>query len=173
MTDSLTRLKTMVDQLLEATDEVKRLNDALAEAKRNKLALEQEDLPELMRELGFDSVTVDGRVVTVVEDLSCSITQANSSRALEWLTNNGFGGLIKTKLEVAFNRDEYELAQTVADSLVGLGQEMGMDFIPALQETVHPATLKSFIKEELEKGRAVPFDLFSVHPYNRVKITKR
>ena len=173
MTDSLTRLKTMVDQLLEATDEVKRLNDALAEAKRSKLALEQEDLPELMRELGFDSVTVDGRVVTVVEDLSCSITQANSSRALEWLTNNGFGGLIKTKLEVAFNRDEYELAQTVADSLVGLGQEMGMDFIPALQETVHPATLKSFIKEELEKGRAVPFDLFSVHPYNRVKITKR
>ena len=173
MTDSLTRLKTMVDQLLEATDEVKRLNDALAEAKRNKLVLEQEDLPELMRELGFDSVTVDGRVVTVVEDLSCSITQANSQRALEWLTENGFGGLIKTKLEVAFARDEYEVALQVAESMQELAQKMGLGFAPALQEAVHPAMLKSFIKEELEKGRAVPFDLFSVHPYNRVKITKR
>jgi len=39
-----------------------------------------------------------------------------------------------------------------------------------VMENVHAATLKKFIKEELEKGSTVPFDLFSVHPYSKVKI---
>ena len=39
-------------------------------------------------------------------------------------------------------------------------------------ENVNAATLKKFIKEEMEKGKAVPFDLFSIHPYSKVKIKK-
>jgi hypothetical protein len=38
-------------------------------------------------------------------------------------------------------------------------------------ERVHPSTLKSFVKEQMEAGRAIPFDLFAIHPFNRVKIT--
>ena len=37
-------------------------------------------------------------------------------------------------------------------------------------ERVHPARLLSFVKERLEKGEAIPFDLFGIHPFSRAKL---
>jgi hypothetical protein len=42
-----------------------------------------------------------------------------------------------------------------------------------MAETVHPSTLKAFVKEQLAVGTAVPFDLFGIYPYSRAIIKEK
>jgi len=173
MSDQLERIMTMAEQLVQTQDRVKAINDELAEAKREMTRLEQEDLPELMREVGFTSFALkDGRVVELADEISCGITADNRHAAIKWLDDNGFGGLVKTNLNVMFNREDRELALKLAARMAEDAEKEEVIIDRELVENVHAATLKKFIKEELEKGNAVPFDLFSIHPYSKVKIKK-
>ena len=171
MSEQLERMMEMADQLLLTQDRVKALVDELSEAKSELTRLEQEDLPELMREVGFTSFTVkDGRVIELVDEISCGITEENRPAAMAWLDDNGFGGLIKTKLEVVFNREDRAVAIKLADRMADEAEREEVIIDREVVENVHAATLKKFIKEEMEKGKTVPADLFSVHPYSKVKI---
>ena len=173
MSEQLERIMTMAEQLLQTQDRVKALADELAETKREMIRLEQEDLPELMREVGFTSFSMkDGRIIELADELSCGITDENRPAAMAWLDKNGFGGLIKTKLEVMFNREDREFAVKLADRMADEAEREEIIIDREVVENVHAATLKKFIKEEMEKGNAVPFDLFSIHPYSKVKIRK-
>ena len=40
-----------------------------------------------------------------------------------------------------------------------------------LKEAVHPQTLKAFVREQVETGKELPFDLFGVYIANKTKIT--
>lgn len=171
MTEQLGRILAMAEQLVMAQDAVQRLNEALEVATETVRRLEQEDLPELMREVGLTSFSlIDGSKVELVEDLACRITEDNASRAIAWLDRNGFGGLIKTQMQVTFNREDRAAALKLADQVLASAKKENVEVNPVITEKVHPATLKSFIKEELGKGTAVPYDLFSIHPYSKVKI---
>lgn len=173
MSDQLERIMTMAEQLLQTQGRVKQLTDELADTKREMSRLEQEDLPELMREVGFSSFCLnDGSIVELTDDLSCGIADANRREAMAWLDSNGFGGLIKTKLEIIFNREDREFAIKLADRMADEAEKEEVIIDREVVENVHAATLKKFIKEEMEKGNAVPFDLFSIHPYSKVKIKK-
>jgi len=171
MSEQLERMMVMADQLLAAQDRVKGLTDELDETKRELARLEQEDVPELMREIGLESITVTGgRVIELVDEISCGITAENRPAAMAWLDDNGFGGLIKTKLEVLFNREDRALALRLAERMAKEAEREEVIIDREVVENVHAATLKKFIKEELEKGSTVPFDLFSVHPYSKARI---
>lgn len=173
MSDELKRIVLMAEQLLEAQEQVKRLTDSLAEAKKLQAQLEQEDLPSMMQELGFKSFALkDGRQLELVEDVQCGITEANHQAAMRWLDENNFGGLIKTRLEATFNRENRAEALELAAHMREEAQKHEVTVDPVVAESVHAATLKSFIKEQLAKGAKLPFDLFSIHPFNRVKIKK-
>lgn len=146
---------------------VEKLTKELTEEKEMLTRIETEDLPELMREIGMKSVTLeDGSSVEVVDEVSCAITEERRARAHAWLVENGFGGLIKTEVVVTFGSGEHDNAQALAEEL------RGEDLDPALVERVHPATLKSFVKEQMEKGVTIPFDLFGIHPYSKAKLKK-
>lgn len=162
----LTRAIRLGELLVEQQAQVKALTAALAEAKERAIQTEQEDLPELMRELELEGFSLkDGTKIELSDDLSCAITEANRNLAHRWLDENGFGGLIKTVVSVDFNREDRELALELAKNL----QEIHA-LATNMKESVHSGTLKSFVREELEKGNVVPFDLFSVHPYSKAKV---
>lgn len=167
MSDALTRITTMARLLVDAIDSVAKADAALKNAKATQLRLEQDDLPELMRELGLSEVKLDdGAAVKVVEDVDCAITDERRPAAHAWLELHGFGGLIKTAVTVDFARDERAAAQACAEHIttdLGLPAQVG--------ERVHPQTLKAFVKEQLAMGHSVPFDLFAVRPYSKAKIT--
>ena len=38
---------------------------------------------------------------------------------------------------------------------------------------VEPMTLKAFVKDQIEKGSAIPMDLFGIYIGDKAKITKR
>ena len=157
----LQRALKLAELLLAARKNAERLDAELRTAKDEVRRLEQEDLPELMQELGLTNFKLaTGESVEVKQDVECGISEERRARAHAWLTSNGFGGLIKTEVVAKFGRDEHDAAVAAAEKING-----------EMIERVHPATLKSFVKEQMEAGRAIPFDLFGIHPFNRVKIT--
>lgn len=157
----LQRAVQLAELLLKLRDNVARLETELEAAKKDMRRVEQEDLPDLMQELGLETFKLkSGETIEVKPEVDCGITEERRAKAHDWLTTNGFGGLIKTEVVAKFGRDEREAA-------VACAEQIGGEMI----ERVHPSTLKSFVKEQMAAGKPVPFDLFGVHPYNKVKIT--
>lgn len=165
---TLERITVLSLQLIDAIKDVEKADQELKKAKELQRKLEETDLPELMRELGVTDIKLaDGSAVKVVDEVQCAITEANRPKAHAWLENHGFGGLIKTNVIVAFARDEREEAKTCAAQIKEL---TGHD--AEVAESVHAATLKSFIKEQLAAGNvALPEALFGIFPYVKAKIT--
>lgn len=162
----LRRATIMGELLVHQAQLVAVLEEDLKNAKANLLKTAREDLPELMKELGLIQFKLKtGEQIEVKEDLSCGITESRKQEAMRWLNGHGFGGLIKTLVSVEFGRGEIDTAEELALRLQAEG-------LPAIaDEDVHPSTLKSFIKGELEAGRTVPYDLFGVFPYSFAKAT--
>lgn len=164
---SLERAVSMAETLVKLRDAVAYLEEQLALAKADLRQVEQEDLPDLMAELGLETFRLkSGELIEVKREVECSISEERRAAAHQWLLSKGFGGLIKTEVVTTFGRGEIEEAQQLAAEIA---ENTG--HAPQVVERVHPSTLKSFIKEQLEAGHAVPFDLFGVRPFNKVKIT--
>lgn len=169
----LERIMNLAEQLLATQAEVARLTEELEAAQAQQTRLEQEDLPELMREVELTSFRMkDGREIELVDEISCGITKENNEAAMAWLDKNNFGGIIKTLMKVSFNREDHEVAVKIANDVEADAKQFGVTVMPEVVESVHASTLKAFVKEELSKGNAIPFDLFSIHPYSKVKIKK-
>lgn len=157
----LQRAVQLAELLLKLRENVTRLETELEAAKKDVRRVEQEDLPDLMQELGLETFKLkSGETIEVKPEVDCGISEERRAKAHDWLTANGFGGLIKTEVVAKFGRDEREAA-------VACAEQIGGEMI----ERVHPSTLKSFVKEQMAAGKPLPFDLFGVHPYNKVKIT--
>lgn len=166
--DGLARIAELSRLMLEQERALERANAAAAAAKEALTRTRREDLPELMREFGLSSIRLSsGETVTVNEDVSAAIPVAMRERAFKWLEEHGFGGLIKTELTLNYARDERERALADAATIAELTGR-----VPAMNETVHVQTLRAFIREQMEAGRTVPFDLFGVHPYSEAKIKR-
>ena len=163
---SLERAVQMAELLVQLRANVARLEDELATAKADVRRVEQEDLPDLMAELGLETFRLkSGEVIEVRQEVEAAITEERRAAAHSWLVDRGFGGLIKTEVVVTFGRGEHDEAEDFANEVAEQGRT------PAVVERVHPSTLKSFVKEQMAAGQAVPFDLFGVRPFNKVKIT--
>ena len=168
--DKLKRVMALAELMVAQERAVAAMENELKDAKAALLKTQTEDLPDLMEEIGMLAVTLqDGSSVKVVEDLTCGITVANRDAAHAWLIENGFGGLIKTQVITEFGRGQLDEAINYAQEASRLHPENPA----ALKDAVHPATLKSFVKEQLESGKeAFPMELFNVRPFNRAKYQK-
>lgn len=170
--DALARIARIASQQLAAELLVAEIEDKLATAKKTLRSISETDLPQAMAEAGIKTFTTqDEYIITVKDEVSCSIPAARAADAFQWLDKNGFGGLIKTDVITKFNRDQRKEADKIA-KLIG---KQGFD--ANIKQYVHPQTLKSFIMERLEDtaGPAVPLDLFGAFPYNVavIKPTKK
>lgn len=160
----LKELVALAQQLDAAKARVRSLTDELDDAKARQRDLEQEAIPQAMLEAGVTRFErVDGPPLKLEEKVAASISERNRERALSWLREHGFSGIIKASVQVPFDAAEHDIAEA-------LGAQLGEQYPGTIfKETVHPATLKSFVKERLEKGEAIPMDVFGVHPYYVVK----
>lgn len=163
-----------IDRLVELGEiaerkdaEIKDLEQQLKDAKAEYNRLTIEDMPELMNELGLSEFRLsDGTRVTCEEDVKTSITAANKPAAMEWLRNNGYSGLIKTRVVAEFDRGDHERANEVSQAIAQEHDAVTVD------EHVHPSTLKAFVKEQLAAGNNLPWDLLSIHPFNRATLKR-
>jgi len=166
-TSAIERVTAMVHLMDDLAGRIAATETALDVLRADYLRVEREDLPELMRELGLSEMTLtNGLKVTVTEEVTASITEERRAAAHEWLRTHNFAGIIKVLVTVPFGRGEEAEAAELAAQIRAEheGHEVN------LSETVHPQTLKAFVKEQVQDGRPLPFDLFGVHPYSRAKV---
>lgn len=169
MTTEIQRLRQMGELFMRQAQAVAAAEEALKAAKENFAKTEREDLPLLMQEIGMASFTLeDGTSIEVTPDVQCNISEANRPAANSWLIANGFGGLIKTQVVTEFGRGDIEEATAYQRLVI----EKFPEHTPMVKDTVHPATLKSFVKEQLQREDCtLPKELFSVYEFNKAKIT--
>lgn len=170
--DLLERITTLAKLMVEQQAELAAATAAAEAAKAALDRTETEDLPELMKEIGLLELKLaDGSKVEVKPDLHCGISEARRPDAHAWLEEHEFGGLIKTELRLAFDRDERQKAVAAAIRISKLFK--GARAVEMV-EAVHPATLKAFLKEQLAlgaEGSQPPAELFGIMPYDKAKLT--
>jgi hypothetical protein len=159
--DALARVRKLAELLVRQEDEVKNQAEMLAHAKSCYNQTRLQDLPGLLKEVGLPGLKLeDGTQIDLKQEIDASITKEKRAAAHAWLEANGFGGLIKTKVLVEFPKDKREDAIHCVHDLSEEYDTVSLD------DSVHPGTFKSFVKEQMEKGTALPQDLFSIHPYD-------
>jgi hypothetical protein len=153
------KAKSLEAEISKDTVELEEKQSAL-----NKIMRDQ--IPTIMEELALDELKMsDGSKLSVSEEIRCGISEERKGRAFKWLEDNNFDGIIKTKVVAEFGKGDMENARLAKATLERDG------FSPSLDRSVHPATLKSFVKEQLEKGNAsLPMDVFGVFPFKQAKI---
>jgi len=163
-TDSLQRLTDLCATATGFAKEVDRLTIELAEEQEKYKAIVRVALPELMTELNMmEFKLADGSVCSILPKVNASISEANKPQAYRWLEEHNFDGIIKTKVIAIFTKGEMEDAKKAQALLLSNG--IGAD----LDRSVHPATLLSFVKEQLAAGAPLP-ESIGVFEFKEAKI---
>jgi hypothetical protein len=108
----------------------------------------------------------DGSEISVKPFYSASISKDNSDEAFEWLTSNGHSSLIKNNVSASFGRGKDNEAKSLLAELHDRGLETKS------KTWVEPMTLKAFVKEQVEKGENLPYDLLGIFVGQRANIKR-
>lgn len=164
---TLARISKLAEEARDLEQEMERIGIELAEMQDKHNSIMRNILPDMMLELGMKDFTLtDGAKVAIKESINASITEANKPAAFAWLEEHNFDGIIKTKVMTDFGKGEIDSARKALETLEQAG------FSAAMDRSVHAMTLKSFVKEQLEEGNAIPLDLFGVFEFKEAKITR-
>jgi hypothetical protein len=151
---------------LKIETDVSDIEERLKQSKAALRKVSEEDMPDLMIELGIRQFKLsNGRKVELKEDFYTKIPDGRFSEVADWLDARGYSGIIKSLVTAPFARGERERAEALVENL----HEHGV--YAELKQTIHPQTLKAFIRERLAAEEAVPFDLFGIAPFNKAVIS--
>lgn len=163
---TLERLTQLAVKMKELERDINERKVALAEVEAEHERIETKFIPDIMTELGLEEFKLkDGSKITVKDDVKCSITEERKPAAWKWLEDTKNDGIIKTAVEATFGRGEMERARVAMDVLTKSG------FMAEISRSVHPSTLKAFVKEQLEAGVDIPLETFGVYERKVAKIT--
>ena len=130
--------------------------------------LEERIIPEMMQEAGVSLLKLsDGSTVEVKPFYAAKIPESRVEEAFSWLRGKGFEDIIKNTVTASFNRGQ----DNQVSELIKVCDDHGFNYNK--KEKVEPMTLKAFVKEQVEGGKELPFDLFGVYIANKTKITNK
>ena len=166
--DSLADITSECNKLMTLHHEIKKIEERLKELQSQERNLSQEVIPNLLHEVGVSEIkTIDGATVQVKPFIKASITKANQEKAFAWLRDNGFEDIIKNQLAINFKKSEDNMASDIFEDLKSKGLNVNRE------EKVNTNTLTATFRELiLEKGEAVPSDVFSIYQSSKTKIIR-
>ncbi len=153
------RLDVAIVSEIELLDpSIPELEEILKRRKEELSSVREFELPNAVEAVGLMEIRLlNGSSVTIKEDVYAGITEENREDAFKWLEETGNSGIIKTEVKCPFGKGQ----DAEAKQLVDLLGSQGFSFTNS--RTVHPQTLRAFIKRQMEDGKPVPTDIFSVH----------
>lgn len=162
--EGLSILSQRVSELRIAQGAVAILEQDLKSAQEVVRYLEEVAVPEALGTLGMTEMKLaSGEKIAVVREYHASIPKATESAAYAWLRETGNDSLLKRSVTVNFGRGEDSTAASTAAAL----REQGLPVEEKL--SVHPSTLKAFVRERMEEGAPLPESIV-VHIINRAKV---
>ena len=163
----LKNVASIARQIRDEEEYIASLDKDLKKAKKNLLKLTDEELPTLLQEMGLSEFKLDdGSQVTIKQTYGASILVDNRPTAYQWLRDNGHGDLIKNIVSCEFGMGEDQKADDFRDTAKQKGFQVEQN------TSVHPQTLKAFVKERCEKGEEFPMELFGAFIGHRAIIKK-
>jgi hypothetical protein len=164
--DKLKGISRLAEAQLHWEGVIAQLEASMEEANDQLRNLRENLLPAAMLEVGMSSFKLaDGTSITVDTYYSAKIPDDREDDAFKWLRNTGNDALIKREVKCLFGKGEDEKATMITTLLVKAG------VIPEDKSSVHPMTLKAFVREKIEAGEEFPQELFGVFVGNRAKLT--
>lgn len=167
--EGLSGLLEQRDEMLLKTEILER---ELKLAKKRLDEMETKTIPEFMLSSGIRKFTTDDGVeVGTKKTYYASISQERADAVYEWMEQHGHLDLYKVELKKTFTAGEKDLAFELIKVLNEMGYPMSH------KEFVHHATLKAFVREQIEKDyeegeEPFPQELFGVHVEERVTVKK-
>ena len=165
--DDLTNISQLSRKLTQMEDQIEHLESELKIRKDELRKLSEDTLPNALLEQGLSEIKLtDGTTLSVTNYYSARITEETRDAAFKWLQENELGDIIKNTVSASFGREENDAAQELMARL----EEEGHDLVQ--KKWVEPMTLKATVKEQVEKGVALPLETFNVYIGQKIKVTK-
>ena len=154
----LSTVSLIANKQLKLASELEELETAV-KAKKEELRLTTEqELPDAMQQAGLNEIVLStGEKISISEFYSAHISKANQEQAYAWLVNNGHEGLIKNEVSLKFVRGESDVVDQTVSTLKARGLS------PQVRQSVHPSTLKAFVKEQVSSGNDIPTETFGIY----------
>ena len=166
--DSVKSISDKCNQLNNLKKEIEKDEENLSLKKHKVRDMEERIIPEMMQEAGVSLLKLsDGSTVEVKPFYAAKIPESRIEEAFSWLRSKGFEDIIKNTVTASFNRGQ----DNEVSELIKVCEEHGFNYNK--KEKVEPMTLKAFVKEQVEAGKELPFDLFGVYIANKTKITNK
>jgi len=157
--DKVKTISTLAQCQVDIEAEIKALGEQLKAQNKLLLKVSEEDLPAAMLAAGVSELKLaDGTEINIKADIYPSIPAVKRLLAYTWLRENNYGSLIKNNVTIQFGKGEDQKAIDLLTELTAEG------YNPTQKESVHPGTLKSFVKEQMADPDTpdLPEELFTV-----------
>ena len=164
--DNIKSISDKCHQLNKLQQQIKDEEEKLSLLKNKARDLEERIIPEMMQEAGVEKIELkDGTKVEIKPFYAAKIPESRVEEAFGWLRGKGFEDLIKNTVTASFGRGQ----DNQVSELISVCEKFGFNYNK--KEKVEPMTLKAFVREQVETGKELPFDLFGVYIANKTKIT--
>ena len=164
--DNVKSISDKCNQLNELQSQLKEKEESISLLKHKIRDMEERIIPEMMQQAGVSLLKLkDGSTVEVKPFYAAKIPESRVEEAFSWLREKGFEDLIKNTVTASFGRGQ----DNQVSELIGVCEKFGFNYNK--KEKVEPMTLKAFVREQVEGGKELPFDLFGVYIANKTKIT--
>ena len=145
---ALERLQLLVNEYDTLTDKIERAEQVLKELQTAFNKVSMEEIPSLLGGAGLSEIRLaDGRKVTVKAEISASVTDPEAFA--QYVTDRGDDYLLKTTMELG------KLPDNVLSALRKL-LATELELYPEIKQSVHPQTLKKYIREITGAGKEDP-----------------
>ena len=168
---SIKDLSEICNKLLKVEGTIGNTEERLKRLKDQRRELSEQTIPDKLTQLGVTDIKLtDGSRISAEPFYSARISKDKLEDAHAWLRDNGHGDIIKNTLTLTFGQGDDAIAKELGELLASKGH------LPEQKETVHPSTLRAFVKEQIESGNG-EFDQeiqkkFSVYQGKRTKINR-
>lgn len=166
---TLQNLESKLAEAVDLQEAVDSLEDSLKAARKALHVLRTSVIPEMMAEASMEKIAFRGYEISVGDFVSGSLPKDPEKRkaALDWLTENGGAGLIKTEISLQFGKGEGNVAGSLAQEL------RDRDLSPVVDRGVHASTLKSFALERLRSGAEIDHEALGLFIGQVAKIARK
>jgi cell division septum initiation protein DivIVA len=154
--EGLGHVSELVEKMMLAKADMERLETDLALAKETYDGYAERMLPDALNALGITQIkTSDGRMLTVKKEYYAKIAEKHTGNAYEWLKEHGHAAIMRDTVSISVANEA--AADEAEQNLYAMGLDVDR------KKTVHPSTLKAFVKEQIEAGTDIPRDVFGVY----------
>lgn len=176
--NDLKRAQRLAKDLIDVTANIEHVEKQLKDLKKRRAEIESREIPDLFGEIGVDSVGIpDGNCDVVVKpfykaNIAATWDEERREQAFRWLEENGYGDIISIDVTVSFKRGERALADSFLD-VIRKSFPGANSHPPVMKMGVPWNTLTALVKEQIERGEAIPLDVLGATVGQVASITKR